>query len=202
VTLERLIEQALAARPEIASAQAAVAREESSVRLSERNRLPDFEFSLSRFENYQARNGFGAMASVTLPIVQRAKYDAAVSEAKAKLAAAQAELRLIQDRIRKEVEQALIRAQTALSQYRLFTSTHIPQAEQSLNVTQSSYQAGAVDFLSLLDTLRNVESVHVDHFDAQGNFERARADLERAIASDLGAAATQAPASPERHRHE
>jgi len=50
-TLEEVTENALSARPEIAAQRVAVSREEAGVRLSERARLPDFEFSVARFEN-------------------------------------------------------------------------------------------------------------------------------------------------------
>ncbi len=185
LTLEAASNVAIDERPELASQRAAVAREEAAVRLSERARLPDFEFSVGRFENAQGRDGFGAMASVTLPIAQPGKYDAGVSEAQARLSAQKAELRRAEDRIRREVAQAFVRAETALSQYELLTTTHVPQAEQALSVTESGYQTGAVDFLSLIDSLRQIEMVHTDHIEAQVEFERAYADLERAVGREL-----------------
>jgi outer membrane protein, heavy metal efflux system len=184
-TLEEVTDIAVGERPEIAGQRAAVSREEAAVRLSERARLPDFEFSVGRFENAHGRDGFGAMASVTLPIAQRGKYDAGVNEANARLSARKAELRRTENRIRREVAQAFVRAETALSQYELFTTTHIPQAEQALSVTESGYQTGAVDFLSLMDSLRQIEMVHAEHIEAQVEFEKAYADLERAVGREL-----------------
>ncbi|MBI3770125.1 MAG: TolC family protein [Deltaproteobacteria bacterium] len=183
--LEDVTDVALAERPEIAAQRAAVSREEAAVRLSERARLPDFEFSVGRFENAHGRDGFGAMASVTLPIAQPGKYDAGVTEANARLSAQKADLRRAEDRIRREVGQTFVRAETALSQYELFTTTHIPQAEQALSVTESGYQTGAVDFLSLIDSLRQIEMVHTEHIEAQVEFEKAYADLERAVGREL-----------------
>ncbi len=184
-TLESLTDLAESRRPEIAAQTAAVRREEASVRLAERARLPDFEFSVGRFENTGSRDGFGAMASMTLPIAQRAKYDAGVSEANARLSATKAERRRVGDHIRREVNQAYVRVETALAQYRLLTTTHVPQVEQALAVTESGYRTGAVDFLSLVDSLRQIEMIHTEHIESQAEFERAYADLERAVGSDI-----------------
>jgi cobalt-zinc-cadmium efflux system outer membrane protein len=196
VTLTR---RALESRPELAAQRAAVAREETSVHLARRNYLPDFELGVARFLNSGRSDGFGAMASVSIPLVYKGKYDAAAGEANARLASAQAELRRVEDRVRREVQQAFIRARTAQLQYDLFVTTHIPQAEQTLRVTESAYQSGAVDFLALLDSLRAIESVHIEHIDAAADFERARADLERAVGGPLALPASPAPHQESSH---
>lgn len=178
---------ALERRPELAAQAAAIAREETSVRLAHRSYLPDFEFSVARFQNPGARNGFGAIASISIPLAYKSKYDAGVAEASARLASAEAELRRLQDRVRREVTQAFVRARTALVQHDLFVTTHVPQSEQALRVTESAYQTGTVDFLTLIDSVRAIEAVHLEHIEAAGEFEKARADLERAVGSSLGA---------------
>jgi cobalt-zinc-cadmium efflux system outer membrane protein len=180
-----VVSRALERRPDVRAQDAAIAREESAVKLAERSRYPDFEVSVGRFVNSDARDGFGGMLSMTLPIFNGAKYGAGIEEANARLRAAHAERRRLEDRIRREVDQAYLRAQTALFQYDLFTKTHIPQTEQALRVTESGYQTGEVSFLDLIDTLRSMESVHLEHVMAQADFEKAYADLERAAGTDL-----------------
>ena len=183
--LDELTERALAERPEVAAMQAAIARQKSTVELAHMNFRPDFEFSVGRFVNYGASDGFGAMASVTLPFVNGKKYDAGVAEADARLAAARAGRRRLEDRTRREVQQVFLKAKTALLQFELFVGTHIPQAEQALRVAQSAYETGQIGFLDLVDTLRRIESVHLDHIVAQADFERAYAELERVVGIEL-----------------
>jgi cobalt-zinc-cadmium efflux system outer membrane protein len=125
------------------------------------------------------------MAVVSIPIAYKWKYDAALDEARARLGSAQADLRRWQDRVQREVAQAHVRAEAALRQWDLFVSTHIPQAEQSLRVAESAYQTGRIDWLALVDTARTLESVHVDHIQAHAEFEKAYADLERAVGTEL-----------------
>src|SRR5262245_364289 len=108
-TVAALTEHALVARPELAAQEAAVAREDAGIRLARRGYLPDFEFSVGRFLNPGARDGFGAMATVSIPIVNKGKYDAGVGEASARRASAEAELQRLRDRIRREVQQVYLR---------------------------------------------------------------------------------------------
>jgi cobalt-zinc-cadmium efflux system outer membrane protein len=184
-SLETLTAAALDQRPELAAQRAAVASERSGVELARLSRRPDFEFSVGRFVNYQRNDGFGAMAQVNVPLVYGAKYDAAVSEAGAKLVAAEAELRRRQDRVRRDVAQAYVRVRTAALQHDLARATHVPQAEQALHVTEAAYQAGTTDFVSLLDALRNIETIHLQHAAAMAELGKATADLERAIGGEL-----------------
>jgi outer membrane protein, heavy metal efflux system len=184
-TAEALTDRALENRPEPLAAAAAVAREEEKVRMARLDYFPDFEFAVSRFFNFESRDGVGVMASLSLPIAYKWKYDAAVGEAHARLQSAKADLRRQQDRVRKEVEQAFLRARTALLQRELYVTTHVPQAELALSASEIAYQTGKLDFLSLIDSVRAIESAHLDHIEAEASFEKAFADLERAVGGPI-----------------
>lgn len=184
-SLDQLIAVALVQRPELAGQRAAIASERSGVDLAEISRRPDFEVSVGRFVNYGRADGFGAMASITVPFVHPGKYDAATAEARAKLATAEAALRSWQDRVRREVAQAYTRARTAALQHGLARGTHIPQAEQALRVTESAYQAGSAGFVAVLDAVRSLEAIHIQHVDAEAELAKATADLERAVGGAL-----------------
>jgi outer membrane protein TolC len=184
-TADGLVELALARRPELAARGAAIARDETGVRLARRERLPDFEVAGSRFINYGSRDGFGAFVSVTIPLAQKGRYDAAVSEAEARLAAARADRRRLEDTIRRDVTQAFLRARSALDRRTLHVTTHIPQTEQALRVTEGGYQAGRIDFGTLTETARALEDVHLEHLEAEADFEKAWAELERAVGTSL-----------------
>ena len=147
--------------------------------------MPDFEVTGARFFNSERRDGFGVLLSVTLPFAYREKYDAGVAEAKARLNASKADLRAAQDTALVEVKRALVRVQTSVELVNLFTQTHIPQAEQLLASVRLSYQTGKADFLSLIESLRIVEQVHLEQSGATADFARAYAELERAVGQAL-----------------
>ena len=50
---------------------------------------------------------------------------------------------------------------------------------------QRGNQTGKVDFLSLIDSVRAIEAVHIEHIQAAADFEKAYADLERAVGTEL-----------------
>jgi outer membrane protein TolC len=186
-SVETLTDLALRQRPELAAQRAALAGDESGVELAQQGWRPDFELSFGRFINYNRSDGFGAIVSVSLPFVYGGKYTAATAEARAKVAAGEADLRAWQDRIRREVAQAYARVQTAALQHSLAEGTHMPQAAQALRVTESAYLTGGADFASLLDTVRRIEEVHLQHAGAAAELGRATADLERAVGGALPA---------------
>jgi outer membrane protein, heavy metal efflux system len=194
---EPLIEAALARRPELSAQDATIAGHQHAVALARKAYLPDFEVSVGRFVNFDARDGFGAMASVTVPIANKGKYDAAVSQANARVAAAEADRRRLADAVRRDVEQSWLRARTARLRHDLFVGTHLPQAEQAIQITESAYAAGTVDLLALLDTLRGLEQVHLDHIDSAAEIQGAWADLERAVGGPL----PETGAAQEAHHH-
>ena len=189
-SVAELVERALHERPELAARDAAVAREVTGTKLAEKGYLPDFEVSVGRFINSDTPNGFGAMASMTVPLAWKSKYDAGVAEANARTIAAEADRRKAVDDVRRDVEQAYVRAKSALVLHDLFAGTHVPHAEQALRVTEAAYVAGGADLSSLLETARNAERVHLEHVGATADFERAYADLERAVGEDLPRATT------------
>ncbi|MGH7822662.1 MAG: TolC family protein [Candidatus Binatia bacterium] len=188
VSVEALTGRALRDRPEIRAQRETIEREEAMVRMARLDYLPDFEVTVSRFLNFEAPNGFGVMGAVSIPLAWKSKYDAALAEARALLGVAKAELRRLEDRARREVRQEYLRARTALLQYDLFVTTHIPQSEQALEASDIGYRTGKIDFLSLIDSVRAVEEVHLEHIEAAAEFGKAVADLERVVGGELSAA--------------
>lgn len=186
--LPALIERALASRPELAGQRAMIDRETSGVALAELGYWPDFEVSVGRFLNYGRSDGFGAMASVTLPFAHLDKYRAAVGEARVRVHGAETALRSLQDGVRRDVAQAYAKAKTAALEYELARTTHVPHAEQAVQTSEAAYASGSVDFASLLDALRTMQDIHLQHAEAAADYLRARAMLERAVGGPLDAA--------------
>lgn len=187
-TLETLIERALAARPELDGQRAMIDRESSGVELAELGYAPDFEVSVGRFLNYGRSDGFGAMASVTLPFAHLEKYRAAVGEARVRVSGAESALRGMQDGVRRDVALAYAAANAAALEYELARTTHLPHAEQSVRVNEAAYASGAVSFASLLDALRMMQDTHLQHAEAAADYLRAIAALERAVGGPLAGA--------------
>ncbi len=172
-------------RPELLAQTKALEKEHLTLALARKAYYPDFDVSIIRFVNFDERDGFGISVSTSIPLAFKYKYDAGVGEATANLQTAQDEFWRLRDLALFEAKQALVDAQTALEQLNLFLHTHIPQAEQALQASQIGYQTGTLDFLALIDSVRAIEQIHLEHLMAAADFERAWAELERAVGQEL-----------------
>jgi outer membrane protein TolC len=180
-----LTARALRERPEVRAQAEAIAREESGVQLARLGYLPDFEVAFARFVNAGEADGFGAMASMSVPLAFPSKIEAAAAEAAARLTAAKAQQRRVEDRVRREVRQGWLAARTALTQHELFRGRHVPHAEQALAATQSAYETGQTGATALFESVRAIEAVQLEHVTAAADFERAMATLTRAVGGEV-----------------
>jgi len=183
--LDRLVALARAHRPEVAARTAAIARDQEAVSLARRQYLPDFDLTFERFYNRDQRDGYGAMIGMTLPWAFAYRRNAGLDEARARLGAEEAMQRRAHDQIASSVKTALSALQAAAAEHELLVATHVPQAEQAFAASRDAYAAGQLDFTALVDTLRMVESTHIEHYDAAAAFEKAYAALEAAVGTEL-----------------
>jgi len=183
--LDRLLALARQHRPELAVREAAVAREVDGVALARRGYLPDFELTFERFYNFERRNGYGAMIAMTVPLPFKYRRDAALEEARSRLAGEEAMRRRAADRSDAAVKTALAAVESAAAEHDLLAATHIPQAEQAFAASREAYATGHLDFTALVDSLRTIESTHLEHHEAAAAFEKAYASLETAVGGEL-----------------
>jgi outer membrane protein, heavy metal efflux system len=180
-----LVRRALEHRPDLLGKRAAIRRAEAALGAARIAGRPDFELSFSRFVNHDSRDGFGAMASVTLPFAWREKYDAAITVEDRRLAAARSELRAAEDLAASEVVQALAMARAAHRRRELYLAAHLPQAEQAMRVSLAGFETGTLAFSDWMESFRDVERIHLEHVEASAEVGVAVADLERAVGADL-----------------
>ncbi len=183
--LDRLLTLAREHRPELTARAAAIRRAEDNVSLARREYLPDFELTLERFQNLDRSDGYGAMIAMTLPLAFKYRRDAALDEARARLAMEQANERREQNRTATAVKIAHATATAAATRLELLEHTHVPQAEQTFAAARVAHAAGQTDFTTLVETLRMLEATHLEHYDAEVAFERAFAALETAVGTEL-----------------
>lgn len=104
-----------------------------------------------------------------------------VREAKARVASAEALLEDWTNRTIFEVEDLVVKIETAGRLVKLFNDTVLPQAEQALKSSRSGYEADRVRFLDLLDSIRMLLKFELDYYRYEANFEQAKAKLERVL---------------------
>jgi len=185
-TLEALQQTAVQNRPELRALDLDIARSETATALAHKQYYPDFNVTVSRFQNDGMRDGYGAMATMSLPFFwTKPKYDAGVREARANQDSAQAAFQSLKNQVLFEVKDFLVRAEAAEKVIALYKTTVIPQAQQTLESARINYRAAKVEFLTMLDAERALRDFQLEYYRSLTAFEQRTAELERAVGVDL-----------------
>ncbi|MEL6740722.1 MAG: TolC family protein [Planctomycetota bacterium] len=159
--------------------------EEQRIRsdVARKESLPDFTVGLDYIVTDEAIDSSVAESGddpillsfgITVPL-WRDKYDAGVREALARRLAVSHERADEANRIAASIQRAWFEHTDADRRVRLFETTLIPKAEESLRASLAGFRAGETSFLDLLDTERTLLEFAV-------SAERARADRGQALA--------------------
>lgn len=186
-SLADLEARGLAHRPVLKALEAEKARTNAARALAQRNVYPDFGVQVSRFQNFGARDGFGAMATVTIPFAfwSKPKYDAAAREAEAAGRAAAAQIRDEENKLRLEMQDLYAKLQAARAEAAIYGETALVQAKQTHEAALAGYRSGRASVQTILETRRAVRDIELKLSKAIADAHRFVAELERAVGADL-----------------
>ncbi len=190
--------EALAGRPEIAAADAEIARRQTLIELAEKNFRPDFNVGLSytlvgRREDPAGRlspppdNGDDVLAlsgAVNLPI-RRRKLQAGLEEALARHRAATEQKRRILAGIERSIGDLAARLPLLFEHWGLLENVLRVQTREALASAETAYITGKLNAVDLLDAEVILFDVRTATARTRADYAVARARLERAIASSL-----------------
>ena len=184
---EALVADALAARPDVAAADARVRAGESRVDLARREFLPDFTVSAAYDTIWQETDlqPFVGL-SFDLP-VQVGRRRAALAQAQAELAGAQSERDARVDEARFGVRSGMLREREARHVLHLIESQQLPAARDQVEAARSGFVTGRSEFFSLIDAQRTLLRVELELEEARADVCRRRAELDRARGRVAGA---------------
>lgn len=185
--LEELYLVATSARPELKANELAIQRNERSRALALSEYYPDLNVAFQRFQNFQARDGFGAVVSINMPFAfwTKPKYDAKVQEAAAAVTAARADLHTMENLTRFQIRDLLAKVRASWEVAVLYRTTVLPQAEQSMEAARAGYRTGKTDFLNLIDTERALREFQLAYYRALVEREDRLAELEQVVGTEL-----------------
>jgi outer membrane protein TolC len=87
--------------------------------------------------------------------------------------------------VRAEIERYFARIEAADKRARLLDTEFIPRAQQTFDSAMAAFSSGTVDVLSLLDSLRTLETQKLSRVAVRVDRELALVDLERAAGVPL-----------------
>ncbi len=191
LTAEKLFATALARNPRLKGMEAEVRLAEASLLLAAKAKAPDFSAGIEadlKANPVMVRPSLG----VTLPI-WRDKIAAQITEAQVGKRAAEARLSAEQIALAVEFAEKAFMFRESSRNLELLDERLLTMARQSLEVAQSGYVGGKVNFLDVIDAERTLLDFQLSQVDARLQRELALAELSLLI---LGMPPANAPLLP------
>lgn len=198
---ESLYATLLKQNPDLKSLQHRIEAMRNRETLAESKSKPNFEIGIGFKDMPDSSGGMGrsnsddplmAMISITLPIWSDS-YSAARRGARAE------RLQVVHEKINLEnslgaaLRQLLYECSDADRRIRLYRDTVLPKAREMLSASETAYQAGAVDFLSLIDAQRALLQFQLEYEQLSADIAKTVAELEMIVGGPLPIASSNHP---------
>ena len=178
-------------RPARQAIQSRIEKGKLQVLHAEHGYKPDFEVSTSYMQRDAMPDGtkrpdmFSAMLSMTLPIWRKEKIEPEIREMTAGREMAIRD----QETLDAEAANAIGGSLASLSNFaavaKLYRTTLIPQAGQSVRSNLEAYQVGKIDFPMYMDSLMSVLNFRKEYLGMVGESHMTKARLEAAVGREL-----------------
>jgi outer membrane protein TolC len=185
--VEWLRKTALARRPDLQALAQRINAEQATLGLARKEFFPDVEVMAAYDAFWQPRErDLRPMLGVrvNLPVYTGRRY-AAVSEAAAKVAQLQARLLRQVDQVNFEVQQAYEQVRESEQAVRLYQKEILPAARANVKTTESAYINNKVPFVSLIEAQRSFIMIKERSYEAEADWFRRLATLERAVGGPI-----------------
>lgn len=155
-----------------------------AVKFASRDHWPNFAVGASYSQRDNLQSGavmhdfLSTTFSLNIPLFTKRKQGAAMAERQLDLAAAEAEYRNVLNVVVADTQSARAALEQSRKRVALFEGGILLQARQSLDSARAGYEAGKVDFLTLINNAMMVESYEQQHYAALADYFKALADIE------------------------
>jgi outer membrane protein, heavy metal efflux system len=179
--LEVLQQIAFNQNPRLGELRASVAAQATRVALAQKAIKPDVDISLQYGQRNQRPDMISAIVSIPLPLHKRSRQDQEISEARADLAAMQADEQSEANQVRVEVASLVSDLERSRTQLALYAKAILPQGRAAVSSSLASYQVGKSDLLSVLDGQATLFTYETANYRVLTDFAKTLADLEAVI---------------------
>jgi outer membrane protein, heavy metal efflux system len=184
-SLAELTEIALTNHPNLKAQRRRIDREQYNVQLAKKEFYPDFSVGLTYINRPGMPEMYGVNIGVKIPIYFWQKQRPALAEATDSAAAERQRLENVTTLLFLKIKDRYLAATTAQRLVKLYGTTIIPQSTLSLESAIAGYEAGKLDFLTLLDNLVTLRNYELSYYEQLSNVERAIAALEPLVGVTL-----------------
>ena len=184
-SLEELYNLALQGAPTLKMQEQEIERNQQAVKLAKRNYYPDLAVGFTWVNRDDMPEMYGLMVKASVPVYFWRKQRPELDAAKLDLASAQKQRDSVSSTLYYNVRDAYTVAATSERLADLYKTTVVPQASLSLESAFASYQVGAVDFLTLMDSVITLLDYQLKHYESLTEFQKALAQLEPLVGVEL-----------------
>jgi outer membrane protein TolC len=190
---QQIIQALKRANPELAELSWEIQAAKSSVKLAKKKFYPDIGVGLDWIQTDGAVSpgvkGSGddpviLMFSMNIPLWQDS-YKAAEQQAKANVRKIQGQRTDTENKILSRVFEVLYDIEDSRRKTHLYGDVLISKAQELVQASETAYQAGAVDFLSLIDAQRMLLKYELDYERAVTNNQQKLAELEMLVGKEM-----------------
>ena len=170
-----------------------ISKEKIAIKLAKKNYYPNFSIGLDYVFTGNTmmpdvvdsgKDPLVAMLSINLPIKYK-KYKASVREANARYKSVKLQKEEKENNLMSQVEMIFYKVKDSARKLSLYHDALIPKAKQALEVTQSAFEAGKVDFLNLIDSQRTLLGFELAYERSLATYNQRLAELEMLLGKDL-----------------
>ena len=181
-TLEQLKDAAHATRPDLRIARANLEAAEFGLKLAQAQRSRDINVA-TEYQRVGDDDTFGIVTQIPVLLYNNGK--AAVEQAQALRAAAEAQFHQAEIQVDTDVEKAYENYLAAQRSVALYSGENLKQVRKVRDIVEFSYRNGAASLLELLDAERTVRQASTAYNQARANYQASVWQLEQAVGRDL-----------------
>lgn len=185
VTLEELFSAARENSPLLRRDQKTIERGELAVNLARKEYYPDFTLNAGYFNMGSMPPMFEVRADFKVPIYFWRKQRAGVNEQVSSLSQARRGYEATDQALHAKITAEYFLAQASAKLMRLYSLTVVPQGNLALESSLAAYEAGTVDFLSVLTNLGTVLEYEMNYHEEELNYLQALSRLEELTGKQL-----------------
>ncbi len=165
--LEDFQTRALSLRPDLQASQRGITAANSQVALAKANGKQDFNLSFD-YTHLNSSNLGDFYFNIPLPIFNRNQGE--IARTQYAMTQAQFLEKAAEQQVLTEVKNAYEAVRSSEEIVQLYDKGYLQQAEQSLDITQFSYQHGAASLLDFLDAQRSYRSTELSYRQALATY--------------------------------
>jgi outer membrane protein TolC len=176
-------QMAVARNPDVAMADALIAREEAELTRLHGERRPDVVVGGGYMLQPGGAGAWTARGGITWPNApwSRGRLNTNIDAQQQRVIAARAQRDAVLAAVRRQLHEALIRAQAARDRVQVLDTSVTPHIEHAFDIARVAYASDRGDFADLLDTQRLLLATRIDVVAARAEYAMAVADLQMAL---------------------